>query len=73
MEIRPETSAHIDRARGMVQSLFSDKAYELYDDAVRTPISIDTVPNIAFEESRKRAILKIAEEMGSQAKGALQV
>jgi len=53
----------------MVQPVFSDETYKLYDKAVSAPISIETAPNSAFEDFRKRAILKIAEEMGIRPKG----
>jgi hypothetical protein len=64
VEIRPETSELIERARGMVKAFFSDEAYHALDRTLRKKLSIENIPNIEFEENRTAAIVLLAKELG---------
>lgn len=64
VEVRPETLTLMEKAQGMVQAFFSREAFEVLDKALRTSISIETVPNSDFEKARTEAIRKLANELG---------
>ena len=64
VELRPETSELMERSRGMVNALFSDRASSAFDKALATEISIEEVPCIEFEENRTDAIIRLSEELG---------
>lgn len=64
VEGRPETFALMERTRGLVRAFFSEEASKIFDKALGTPISIETVPNVGFEKARNEAILKLAQELG---------
>jgi hypothetical protein len=64
VELRPETIELLERARGMVKAFFSAEAYQKLDQALKTKISIENVPNIEFEENRTAAIVSLANELG---------
>ena len=53
----------MERSRGMVKAFFSEEAYKVFDEALRTPISIENIPNLNFENARVKAIIKLAKEL----------
>jgi hypothetical protein len=64
IETRPETLALMEQSRSMVQAFFSERAYEAFNSALCTPISIETVPNFEFEGARVKAIVALATDLG---------
>jgi hypothetical protein len=65
VEARPKTLELMERSRGMVKAFFTQALYDAYDEALRAKISLDTIPNIDFEEKRTKAILAMSKELGS--------
>ncbi len=61
---RIETDEMMEKSRGLVQAFFSQEAYRAFDEALRTKISINEIPNIEFESKRVRAILLLSKELG---------
>jgi hypothetical protein len=64
VEIRPETFQALGYYHGLVDAFFSPKVATTFDEAVRTPISIETVPNTKFDEKRLVFIQVAAQELG---------
>jgi len=64
VEFRPETIKLIERSRGMVRAFFSDVVFNKFDQALRTDVSLDNIPNINFEKNRTAAIVEMAKELG---------
>jgi hypothetical protein len=64
VEARLETFELMERSRGMVKVFFTQASYDAYDEALRAKISLDTIPNLDFEEKRTKAILAMSKELG---------
>jgi len=64
VEMRPETAAKMDSARGLVSAFFSEQTYQFYDEAIRANISFETIPNTDFEAAKNRAFAAMAQELG---------
>lgn len=64
VEARPETFALMERSRGMVKAFFSEEAYKVFDEALKTPISIEKIPNLDFGNAGVKAIIQLAKELG---------
>ncbi len=60
---RLETDELMDKARSYVRSYFSEEAFKEFDEAIRTFISIETVPDDKFEAQKTKAIKQIREEL----------
>jgi len=64
IKTRKETDEICQEARDMVKAFFSIEAHSLLDNAMRTKISIENVPNQEFEENRVKAIIAMSNELG---------
>jgi hypothetical protein len=62
--LRPETDQMMDNSRCMIKAFYSDEVYRAFDEALRTDLSFEKVPNIEYEENRISAIVKMASELG---------
>lgn len=62
--LRPLTSESLEATRGMVAAFFSQDTAGLFEQAQRTRISIQTVPNIDFETARRNAVVAMTRELG---------
>jgi len=64
VKTRKETDEMCQEARDMVKSFFSIETYSLFDEAIRTEISIQNAPNQEFEDNRVKAIIAMSKELG---------
>jgi hypothetical protein len=64
VEMRPETSQSIEQYRGLVQAFFPKEVCQKFGEATRAPISIETAPNLEFEENRLAFIEAASRELG---------
>jgi len=64
VELRPETAHLVEHSRGLVKAFFSDAAYEKFDKALRTKVSVETIPDIEFEKNRTETIIEMAKDLG---------
>ncbi len=63
VRISSNTSGLLAKARSLVKTNFSAKAFEEYDEAARTYVSIETVPNEEFEKQQDKALDILAKEI----------
>lgn len=61
VEMRPETSQALEQHRGLIAAFFSAEVFEKYQQAARSHVSIENIPNVEFEES-KLAFIKAASQ-----------
>ncbi|HDL01918.1 MAG TPA: hypothetical protein ENH23_06770 [candidate division Zixibacteria bacterium] len=64
VEMRLETSELLEKAKGMIDAYFSEETSKLYDEAIRTKISIEDIPCTEFEDARAKAIIALSKELG---------
>jgi len=64
VEMRPETAQAIEQYRGLVSAFFSADVAQKFDEAVRTKVSLDNIPNADFEERRLAFIQAASRELG---------
>ena len=64
LKTRKETDELCQESRDMVKAFFSEKTCSLFNEALKTDISLQNVPNIEFEDNRVKAIIAMSEELG---------
>ena len=63
-ELRPETGELLERSRHMVRAFFSREVHDTYEEALRSHVAIDNVPNEDFDQKVTKTILAMARELG---------